>query len=194
MKWYIIIIVIIIILSVIYLTVIYPLFLRNTLRKLSVELFTSLNKYQVDYWVDFGTLLGIIRENDIIWWDGDIDVVVVDSPQLHEKMKLVKADLAKKGYKINKQNWKAYRSYKWGIFYADLYINSIDYNKGVYVGATGNNGSSDIPINYIGSCNWIIWKKFNIPVRVPEKIHETLVWRYGDDYMTPKKSFKGRDS
>ena len=125
---------------------------------------------------------------------GDVDVVVVESPELHEKMELVKDDLAKKGYKITKQKWSAYRAYKFSIFYADLYINSIDYNKGVYIGATGSNGSSDIPIKYIGSCNWMIWKKFNIPVRVPEKIHETLVWRYGEDYMTPKKSFKGRDS
>ena len=46
----------------------------------------------------------------------------------------------------------------------------------------------------IGSCNWIIWKKFNIHIRVPEKIYETLVWRSGEDYMTPKKSFKKRDS
>ena len=70
----------------------------------------SINKYQVDYWVDFDTLLVIIREKDIIGWDwyGDVDVVV-ESYKLHEKMTLVKGDLAKKkGYKITKHNWDAY--------------------------------------------------------------------------------------
>jgi hypothetical protein len=192
MKWYYIILIIILVGAVIY-YYLYPLYLQYTLRKISVDLFTSLNNNNVEYWADFGTLLGIVRENDIIWWDTDVDVVVVDTPELHEKMKLVGDDLSKKGYTMEKMNWRAYRVYHLGL-YADLYINSVNLDKNVYIGATGKNGDSDIPLDYIGNCSWLTWKKYNIPVRVPEKIHETLSWRYGEDYMTPKRWFKGRDS
>ena len=195
MKWYYIILILILILilvgTVIY-YYLYPLYLQYTLRKISTDLFTSLNNNQVEYWADFGTLLGIVRENDIIWGDTDVDVSVVDTPELHEKMKLVEKDLAKKGYTMEKMTWRAYRVYLLGR-YADLYLNSVDTDKNVYIGATGGNGESDISTDYIGNCSWLTWKKYNIPVRVPEKIHETLSWRYGDDYMTPKSGFKGRD-
>jgi phosphorylcholine metabolism protein LicD len=169
------------------------MFIRYTLRKMLPELIKSLNKYNVHYWIDFGTLLGIIREDDIIWLDNDIDICVVETDELHYKMKLVKEDLAKKGFDdFRKMDWSAYRLYKNKFIHSDIYINNIDYNKGVFIGATGEN--SNIPIEYISSCKWIYSKKFDIPIKVPVKIHETLVWRYGQDYMTPKKKFKGRDS
>ena len=50
---------------------------RCILRTLAVDVIVTLNKYNVDYWVDFGTLLGIIREQDIIFGDNDVDVVLV---------------------------------------------------------------------------------------------------------------------
>ena len=190
MKLFIYIIFIIILLYISY--IIYKVYKRYILRKMLVELIKSFNNYEVDYWIDFGTLLGIVREDDIIWMDDDIDICVLENDELHHKIKLVKEDLYKKGYKdFRKMDWSAYRLYKNDI-YSDIYINNIDYNKGYIIGATGEN--SNIPIEYIGSRNWIYSKKFDIPIRVPEKIHETLVWRYGEDYTTPKTGFKGRDS
>jgi lipopolysaccharide cholinephosphotransferase len=32
----------------------------------------------IQAWLDFGTLLGVYRDNDIIRWDGDIDIGVID--------------------------------------------------------------------------------------------------------------------
>jgi len=157
---------------------------------MAVELFTSLNNHNVDYWADFGTLLGIVREDDIIWKDNDVDVVVVNSNELDDKITLVRKDLEKKGYNTKKHDWSAYGVSKWGQT-TDLYINSIDRDKKVYVGATGEN--SDIPIKFIGNCTWITWKKGGVQVRVPEHVHEALVWRYGEDYMTPIRNSKGRD-
>jgi len=47
-----------------------------------VELFTKvipvLNRSDILYWLDFGTLLGFVREGRFIEWDADIDIGVFD--------------------------------------------------------------------------------------------------------------------
>lgn len=39
------------------------------------------NKYKVDYYIDHGTLLGIIRDQSLLPWDKDIDFAVLDKEQ-----------------------------------------------------------------------------------------------------------------
>ena len=88
-------------------------------------------------------------------------------------------------------DWDAYRIYYYigsGQFFADIYINKI--KDKTIIGATGKN--SNISKDKIGKVRKIKWN--NLYVSVPENINETLKWRYGDDYMTPKYKFKGRDS
>jgi len=163
---------------------------RIYLRDIAKNTIKLFNKYNIDYWVDFGTLLGIIRNNDIIYGDNDIDIVILDTKSNHEKMKLVKDDIEKLGFKVSKEYWDAYRIRKYFLF-ADIYINKFDYKNKLYIGSTGEN--SNISFDLIGKPKTIIWKKYNLPIKVPENIHETLLWRYGKDYMIPKHNFKGRD-
>ena len=99
---------------------------RKHLRLIAVTTLKLFNKYNIDYWIDFGTLLGVIRDNDIIYKDNDVDIVIVDSKDNHEKMKLVKRDIEKLGFKLVKETWSAYRVKKYGLF-ADIYINKKDY-------------------------------------------------------------------
>ena len=46
-----------------------------------------LNKYQIDYWVCHGTLLGIYRDNKIIDWDNDVDIAIFDDNTTRKKIK-----------------------------------------------------------------------------------------------------------
>jgi lipopolysaccharide cholinephosphotransferase len=39
------------------------------------------NKYKVDYYIDHGTLLGIIRDQSLLPWDKDIDFAVLEKQQ-----------------------------------------------------------------------------------------------------------------
>ncbi len=165
--------------------------IRIVLRNLAVDVIVTLNKYNVDYWVDFGTLLGIIREQDIIFGDYDVDIVLVQSSLLEQQMKYVMKDLNAMGYKCKREEkWDAYRTYTTFRFpYTDMYINKKDDDMKVYLGSTGD--TSNISYSLIGTPIYIKWN--NIDVKVPENVHDVLIFRYGEDYMTPKMWFKGRN-
>ena len=37
-----------------------------------------LNELKIDYWVCHGTLLGIVRDKELLDWDNDIDIAVIE--------------------------------------------------------------------------------------------------------------------
>lgn len=164
---------------------------RIYLRRIAVECITLFDKYDVDYWIDFGTLLGIIREDDIIFGDGDVDFIIKDTKSNHDKISLIKHDLKKKGYKLINMGDVMYRVIDKHGLYGDIYINKLDEKTKMYIGV---GEGADIPSKFIGTPKMYRWKKMNLNVKVPQNIHETLEWRYGKDYMTPKHGFKGRCS
>ena len=63
-----------------------------------VPILEILKKFDIKFWIDFGTLLGAIRDNVISDWDHDFDVSVLDVDR--EKLILSKELLEKKGYKV----------------------------------------------------------------------------------------------
>lgn len=170
--------------------------IQQRLRVLAYNTINILEKHNVNYWVDFGTLLGLVRENDIILYDNDVDICVV-SKNLHENKQLVN-DFKRVNLRFEKQkHWNAYRVYDSMGCIVDMYINTLTENSSdpnsepMYKGATGK--TSDIPAKYIGKPKRKLWKKMNIYYRAPEFTRDTLVWRYGEDYMTPKLWHKGRN-
>ena len=52
-------------------------------------LINSLNKHKVPYWVCHGSLLGLIRDQNLISWDDDIDIGVFKSEVQKEKIKQI---------------------------------------------------------------------------------------------------------
>ncbi len=44
-----------------------------------VEITDILRKYKLEYWLDYGTLLGAIRDKTIIPWDGEFDISALES-------------------------------------------------------------------------------------------------------------------
>lgn len=64
-----------------------------------IELFkkvvTTLDENNIGYWIEFGTLLGFVREGKIIPWDNDIDLVSLE----FDKVKKIIPVLNKKGLK-----------------------------------------------------------------------------------------------
>lgn len=58
------------------------------------SLVKTFNSSKVEYFVEFGTLLGLIREGDIIRWDDDIDISIL-SNEYGKVMKLLEGEIVK---------------------------------------------------------------------------------------------------
>jgi len=51
---------------------------------------TVLEKENIHYWLEAGTLLGIVRENRLLPWDNDLDVSILESDINKLKLSLKK--------------------------------------------------------------------------------------------------------
>lgn len=76
----------------------------KNLRDQSILMFKDivglLNKFEVNYWLDFGTLLGAVRDGEAMPWDGDFDLSTFDSHKIIGNTSFTK-DLNAKGYKLD---------------------------------------------------------------------------------------------
>lgn len=153
--------------------------LRNILTKVTEKF----NEHGLKYWVDYGSLLGIVREGDIIRHDTDTDICVFpDNPDIEKTLIKIVKELGHPYYlEYNPWSVDTYRIVKrlgMGPFnpYTDIYGTKLENN--MYVDASGK-----IPADLVGQTQKIHWN--GVLITVPEKIHEALVWRYGENYMTP---------
>lgn len=64
---------------------------RDNLRTMLIDVCEAFNESKIHYWVDYGSLLGLIRHNDIIPWDHDNDFGIFynDLPKLINVRKLL---------------------------------------------------------------------------------------------------------
>lgn len=161
-------------------------YLHPELHDILSKVIGKLNEHDVKYWVDYGSLLGIIRDGDVIKHDNDTDICVSpDNPELEKKLFQIVSELGSPYYlEYNPYNIHIYRIRKrlpkpleFIIQpYTDIYSTKLANN--MYEDATGK-----IPVEFVGKRQKITWN--GLQVSVPEKIHESLVWRYGENYRTP---------
>jgi len=61
--------------------------LKNKLDRNFIETIQILNEHKISYWIFAGTLLGIIRDNNLIPWDNDIDIAILSGSISKEQIK-----------------------------------------------------------------------------------------------------------
>jgi len=169
---------------------------RKLLRDIFLAVVPILNHAEVDYWADFGTLLGLHREGDLILHDNDVDVVLLD-PNWKVIIPALEGKLSDRGYNlkvtetVDKETGKLYMWVRvWGLCgaFADLYAANLCqdgdmiklYNEGL-----------KIPTRLIFPRRSMQFR--GTPVNVPGRVEDVLEYRYGEDYMVPKYMEKGRD-
>ena len=62
----------------------------------------SLDTHKIEYWLDFGTLLGAVRDKKVIPWDGDFDLSTTNLSIVENKS--LWKEINDKGYNISFSN------------------------------------------------------------------------------------------
>ena len=144
------------------------------IRELFIKTINFLNQNNITYWVDFGTLLGIHRNKDIILGDNDADICV----PLSEEKKLLNALQNSGNYfkSWERMHWPAFRTYNVN-FFIDLYLVSNDVkNQLVRIPDSG-----DAPLNLLTSFETVKMPvgNQNVTFIQPSEWKNLLIFRYG---------------
>lgn len=167
-----------------YLIIFYALFIvvaisvalirRNILTSMFIDTVKILNNNNITYWVDFGTLLGIHRDQNIILGDNDVDICI----PISQEDKVYQA-LKNSSVKWRRMHWPAFRVYNWG-FWVDLYLVTVDVKKSmVYIP-----DSMDTPLSYFQSLETVTMPVGNhmVTFNQPAVWKNLLIFRYGQKW------------
>ena len=110
----------------------------NSYKKIDKNLITLINilkEHKINYWICHGTLLGIIRDKELIPWDLDIDIGVIENKTTRKIFPLI---MKRKGFKEIKktflENDGMMKFVRKGGREVDINFYKINkYNKTVYV-------------------------------------------------------------
>ena len=160
---------------------------RDSLRESAKHIIGVLNDHNIFYWADYGTLLGIIRDGDIIKHDDDIDLSVLAS----DWHKVKKIDFGENYKRITKKGdaiWDKVYRYENGnqVTSCDLFYWRMDKARKVYrehLVYKYEKRKFDY-VKYISEMDTVnVW---GIDINIPKHVEDFLQMRYGD-WETVKK-------
>ncbi len=175
--------------------------LRKTL-KLTDRVIDFLDNNKVDYWLESGTLLGIVREGRLLPWDHDVDITIrmEDLPRIEKQLKsfrfkygyrveLVRnradAHPLKKGEirLIKVQSRRLFVLPGWAQL--DIFV-KIRHNDKMYW-SIRNRALKSAPAHFTDDLDYIDFN--NRKYKVPKDSRAYLAYRFGEDWETPKKDY-----
>jgi hypothetical protein len=166
-------------------------FRRRELRRILRDVCEVLNAHGVEYWCDYGTLLGLVRDGDLILGDKDADLCLV----VDQKPRVMGAGPAfqQRGYRLTDRGGDSRRLLRVfdrrTPFYVDLYEYTRD---GETLRSVLEVPLEDVPARLVASRRPLVF--LGAPIPVPADAESHLVHRYGPDYRTPRRNDKGRSA
>ena len=175
-------------------------FAGETLKKIK----DILDQEDIIFWLDFGTLLGAVREKDFIEHDIDIDFGIMYEVSMVKKLEeaFEKNEIRKcREFTLDDKIVEQTYEYK-GLAFDIFYYFTDESKKWCYGFTFGNNAlqkkiydNRDVStglegVRYISpkaGVEKIMFK--NNEYFVPENTHEYLKLNYGENYMTPNKDW-----
>ena len=163
---------------------------KTILKNNLIDITKVLNNHSIPSFLLFGTLLGIVRDNDFINGDLDVDigVIIPGGIDLNAWFKIFK-NLEQLGFTLRRAGTSSVITLDRG-FGLDIWwvFKKWDENKKSYYGIRGWNGEFVYPVQNFDALSDITWqnKTFKIPFN-PELYLETT---YGKDWKIPNPNFK----
>jgi len=181
--------------------------------KMFKAVISTLNKYNIEFYIDFGTLIGAMRDKKLIPWDHDIDISLLNKedyvkiPNVLEEIKKKygyriylntfedaikqynvseqKVDFAKlNDYKIAKIRTNKFWKFGKGYLCIDIFF-KYEKNEKLYWCAFGNSYStSSKPLKE----GLVEIDFYNLKVKIPKNYDEYLTNLYGN-WRVPKKDW-----
>jgi hypothetical protein len=161
---------------------------RAVLRRMVGDVCRIFEAHRVDYWCDFGTLLGFYRERDIISGDKDADFSILEP----EKLRIMAlADVLRaEGYELTDCGGRArkiIRIYEAKTrYYVDVYPYVAD---GAMLRSVLASPQEDLPAHLVARRMPATF--LGARMLVPEDVPALLRHRYGSAFNTPRRGDKG---
>lgn len=160
----------------------------------------ALESINLHFWVDFGTLLGIYRDNALLPNDLDIDLGVFlkdYSPKIEEAMRKFGFTLLKE-YVIDEKKYGLEQTYELNGVTVDLFFYShndkqmwshlfVNFPGMSYKESLLKNGGL-LPIEqYFLKTGFASIQFLNVTFTIPDAVHNYLAFHYGKYYKSPRK-------
>lgn len=161
----------------------------------------ALESINLLFWIDFGTLLGAIRDNGFVKGDLDVDI----SMFLEDYSPDVAQVMEKAGFKliseirIDDGNYGLEQTYDYKGLNFDIFYYTLDkdkmfmhafmpYRPTVSMTESMEVNGGVLPIEqYLPYTGFKKFKIFDVEFNIPNDEHKHLSFHYGEDYMTPRK-------
>lgn len=140
---------------------------------------TCLNKIDINWGPAFGTLIGIVRNDDFQPWKPVFDIYILKEDE--ERFKDILWLLIEEGFKLVRYE----RSGLYILERNDEYIKFFVLHK-ISSDVRHTGGSDFIHEKYLQ--NTVKWDFKGILLNVPQKVDEYLEFQYGEDWITPKQT------
>jgi len=194
---------------------------EDAIRVLQIVIDT-LTAHGIEYYLDFGTLIGAIRDKGLIPWDDDIDISLLneeDYVKIPQVLKEIKRKHRLRTYLFTFEDAKNKREKKGKKVYQDSISFTSNTNYQIAKVRTNNyfifgrgNTCIDIFFKYTQKDNiyWMAYGQVNsvpsscfnneleeidfcgIKCTVPKEYNKYLTYKYGD-WMTPKENWTHKD-
>jgi len=161
---------------------------RRVLRRVLPDVCRVFEEHHIEYWCDFGTLLGFYREADIIGGDKDADLGIFAS----EKPRILALTdvFSQRGYVVTAHGGRAGKLLRIHDRRSWYYVDVYEYeHEGERLRSLLASPQEDLPAALVA-------RRMRAPflgthVTVPEDVTGVLRHRYGADFERPRRGDKG---
>jgi len=167
---------------------------RAMLRQLLLDLCPALQKAGYYYWLDFGSLLGIHRDGDLILHDNDIDLAILNPQwdQIHSRLSCsLPQYTVKLEFPSDADGQTTFLRVYCSLGFADVFGAVELEDKGLLVDC-GHGEMNCIPTELVLPTKCIEFK--GVEIQVPRDLNGTLQLRYGPTWRVPRYMDKGADT